>query len=58
MCKKGKIIMAKEIIKIKVNQTELPNKFHFGVQLTTRMNIFRDKTKYRRKVKHKGQTEY
>lgn len=58
MCKKGKRVMKKEIIKVKVNQTELPNKFHFGVQLTTRMNIFRDKTKYRRKVKHKGQTEY
>lgn len=50
--------MAKEIIKVKVNQTELPNKFHFGVQLTTRMQIHRDRTKYRRKVKHKGQTEY
>lgn len=44
-------------VKVKVNQTELPNKLHLNVQKSTRMNIFRDKTKYRRKVKHKGQTE-
>lgn len=50
--------MKKEIIKIKVNQTELRNEFHFNVQKRTRMNIFRDRTKYRRNVKHRGQTEY
>jgi len=50
--------MKKEVIKIKVKQTEVPNKFHFDVQRNTRMNIFRDKTKYTRKRKHKGQTEF
>lgn len=50
--------MKKEIIKVRVNQTELPNKFHFEVQKNTRMNVFRDRKKYRRKIKHKGkQTE-
>lgn len=49
--------MKKEILHIKVNQTELPNKFHFEVQKNTRMNIFRNRKKYTRKVKHKGQTE-
>lgn len=47
--------MKKEVIKIKVDQTELRNELHFAVQRNTRMNIFRDRTKYRRKVKHKGQ---
>lgn len=27
---------------------------HFEVQKNTRMNIFRDKTKYTRKIKHKN----
>ena len=45
----------KEVIKVKVNQTELPNKLHFEVQRTTRMNVFRDRKKYRRKIKHKNQ---
>lgn len=49
--------MKKETLHIKVNQTELPNKLHFEVQKNTRMNIFKDRTKYTRKVKHKGQTE-
>ena len=49
--------MKKEVIKIKVKQTELPNKFHFEVQRTTRMAIFKDKTKYCRRRKHRYQTE-
>lgn len=47
----------KETLKIKVNQTEVRNEFHFNIQKRTRMNIFRDRTKYSRKTKHKGQTE-
>ena len=43
-----------EHIKIKVDQTKLPNKMHFEVQKNTRMNVFRDRTKYTRKVKHKA----
>ena len=35
--------MKKETIKIKVDQTKLPNKMHFEVQKTTRANIFRPK---------------
>ena len=35
--------MKKEVIKIKVDQTKLPNKMHFEVQKTTRANIYRPK---------------
>lgn len=44
-------------IHIKTNQTELPNKIHFEIQKNNPMRIFRDRTKYTRKMKHKGQTE-
>ena len=44
----------KNIIHIKVNQTKIPNEMHFEVQKKTRMNIFRDRTKYTRKRKHKN----
>lgn len=47
----------KEILHIKVDQTKLPNELHFEVQKKTRMNIFRDRTKYTRKRKHKGKEE-
>lgn len=43
-----------EHMKIKVDPTKLPNKLHFEVQRTTRMNVFRDRTKYTRKQKHKN----
>lgn len=46
--------MAKEIIHIKVDQTKLRNEMHFDVQLNTRAHVFRDKTKYTRKRKHKN----
>ena len=35
--------MKKEIIKIKVNQTKLPNEMHFEVQRRTRANVFKPK---------------
>ncbi len=35
--------MKKEIIKIKVDQTKLPNKRHFEVQKTTRATIYKPK---------------
>ena len=44
-------------IKVKVDQTKLPNKMHLEVQKTTRMNVFRDRTKYTRKRKHKNQED-
>lgn len=33
----------KVVIKVKVNQTKLPNKLHFEVQKTTRAAIYRPK---------------
>ena len=47
----------KEVIHIKVNQTKLRNELHFDVQRTTRANVFRDRTKYTRKKKHKNKEE-
>ena len=44
--------------KIKVDQTKLRNEMHFEVQRTTRSNIYRDKTKYTRKKKHKNREEF
>ena len=41
-------------IKIKVDQTKLPNKMHLEVQKTTRANVFRDRKKYTRKIKHRN----
>ena len=35
--------MKKETIKIKVDQTKLPNKLHFEVQKTTRATIYQPK---------------
>ncbi len=35
--------MKKEVIKVKVDQTKLPNKFHFEVQKTTRANVYKPK---------------
>ena len=35
--------MKKVIIKVKVDQTKLPNKLHFEAQKTTRMNIYKPK---------------
>lgn len=43
-----------EHIKVKVDQTKLPNKMHFEVQKTTRAHIFRNRKKYSRKIKHKN----
>ena len=46
----------KVIIKVKVNQTELPNKMHFEVQKATRAQIYKPrkgKGSYSRKSKHK-----
>ena len=35
--------MKKVTIKVKVNQTKLPNKMHFDVQKTTRAHIYKPK---------------
>lgn len=44
----------KQTIHIKVNVSKVPNELHFAVQRKYRMNIFRDRTKYTRKRKHKN----
>lgn len=46
-----------EHIKVKVDQTKLPNKMHFEVQRTTRVQIFRNRKKYNRKQKHKNKMD-
>ena len=35
--------MKKEVIKIKIDQTKLPNKMHLEVQQRTRANVFKPK---------------
>ena len=35
--------MKKETIKVKVDQTKLPNKLHFEVQKTTRVTVYKPK---------------
>lgn len=50
-------IVKKEVLHIKVNQTKLRNEFHFDVQRTTRSNVFKDRTKYTRKRKHKNKED-
>ena len=49
---------SKEHIKIKVDVTKLPNKMHFEIQKSTHAHVFRDRTKYNRKRKHKGENNY
>ena len=50
--------MEKIKMKIKVDYSKVRNPLQLEVQRTTRMNIFRDKTKYTRKRKHRGEEEY
>lgn len=40
-------------MKIKVDDTKIRNEFHFDVQRNTKAAVFKDKTKYTRKQKHK-----
>jgi hypothetical protein len=40
--------------KIKIHINKIRNEFHFNIQKRSRMNIFKDKTKYTRKIKHKN----
>ena len=47
-----------EVIRVKVNQTEVRNQFHFDIQRNFRINIHRNRKKYTRKQKHRNQTEY
>lgn len=48
----------KEKMKIKVKDySKIPNKMHFEIQKSTRASIYKDKTKYSRKLKHKKNHE-
>ena len=38
-------------------EVEVRNTLHLEVQKSTRAHIFRDRTKYSRKVKHKGEVD-
>ena len=51
MKKKIKVTLDNKTIE---GEVEIINLDHFNVQRTTRANIFRDKTKYNRKRKHKN----
>ena len=42
------------VIHISLQDLTLRNEMHFHVQKSTRSNIFRDRTKYNRKRKHKN----
>ena len=44
-------------ITVKVDPTKVPNKLHFEIQKANRANVFRDRTKYSRKRKHKNQED-
>lgn len=44
-------------IKVKVDITKLRNEMHFDVQRATRAHVFRDRTKYTRKRKHRGKID-
>ena len=44
----------KQSIHIKVDPAKVRNEFPFNIQKRNRMNIFRDRTKYTRKRKHKN----
>lgn len=50
--------MAKiEHIKVKIDQTKLRNEMHFDVQRNNHAIVYRDRTKYTRKRKHKNAQE-
>lgn len=44
-------------IRVKLDVIKLRNELHFEVQKSTRANVFRDRTKYCRKKKHKNRDE-
>lgn len=44
----------KKGFKITVKPKDIRNEMHFEVQKSTRANVFRDRTKYTRKRKHKS----
>ena len=47
----------KNVIHISSNDLTLRNEMHFSIQKTTRAQIYKDKTKYSRKKKHKNKED-
>ena len=47
----------KIVIHINPNDIVVRNEMHFEVQKRTRANVFKDRTKYTRKKKHKNQED-
>lgn len=45
-------------ITITIKPTDARNEMHFEVQRRTHAQVFRDRTKYTRKVKHKKRLDY
>ena len=44
--------------KVVEKEFEIPNKMHLDAQIKYRANVFRDKTKYTRKQKHRNRNDY
>lgn len=44
--------------KVIEKEFEIPNKMHLDAQIKYRANVFRDKTKYSRKQKHRNRNDY
>lgn len=45
-------------ITLHIKPTDARNEMHFEVQRRTHAQVFRDRTKYTRKIKHKNQFTY
>ena len=45
-------------IRIKIDDSKIPNKFHLEVQQNNKAIVYKNKKKYTRKQKHKGETDY
>ena len=44
--------------KVIESEKEIPNKMHFEAQIRYRANVYRDRTKYTRKQKHRSRNDY
>ena len=44
--------------KVVENEVNIPNKMHLDAQIRYRANIYKDKTKYTRKTKHRNRQDY
>ena len=44
--------------KVIESEKEIPNKMHCEAQIRYRANVYRDRTKYTRKQKHRNRNDY